>query len=159
MEIPVIPYSSRIPVDPEYLQALGQVVYNFASVLWNFVYLGSLNDPTFVQTSANIDFVEVAKRFESLVEAGDDELMKGLAARFTAATVIRDSLLRCTPITSTEGTQILYGRTNNNPTQWTELGLWKFAQELESLDIDANALYYKLKDQVRGVAGVMVSGS
>ncbi len=58
---------------------------------------------------------------------------------------MREDLIGSIPITANGGAQILDGSLSGKDTKWTEADVWAFAKDLETLDIDANALYYKLK--------------
>ena len=140
----MIPYASRIPVEQSYVQAIGQVVYNFATVEWNMVYLGSLISPSFVNRESGADFETVAREFSLLSETGTIPDTAALSERFTKATARRQALLRSIPITANGGFQEL-NDSKVTENQWTEEAIWAFAKELEDLDIAANALYYKLK--------------
>ena len=138
-------YTDRIPVDPAYTQALGEVVYNFATTAWMIVYLGSLVAPSFVLRESGADFDTIATEFSLLTEIGKHPEFADISARFTAATVRRKELEKSIPITASGGTQELDGSEDNKDHQWSVDEVIAFAKEVETLDIDANALYYKLK--------------
>lgn len=137
----MIPYTSRIPVASSYVQAIGQVVYNLATVEWNMVYLGSLVVPSFVSRAGGAAFEAVASDFSLLSEVGTHPEFRDLSAKFTDAVMRQKDLLRSTPYTADEGVQQLGGAAG----PWPEEKIWAFAKELEDLDIATNALYYKLK--------------
>lgn len=82
-ELYLIPNSSRIPVDSNYLQAVGQVAYNFATVEWNVVYLGSLISPSFLARESGTDFNVVSREFT---------LLSALEGFLTCRILLKDSL-------------------------------------------------------------------
>lgn len=141
----MIQYTDRIPVDSAYSTALGEVVYNFATAAWMIVYLGSLADPSFVSRESGMDFNAVARDFSLISEVGKYPEFADISARFTAATVRRQELESAIPMTAYGDAQELDGSENNKDHQWTTDDVVRFAKELEALDIEANALYYKLK--------------
>jgi hypothetical protein len=141
----MIPYQSRIPIKDSYLQAVGQAFYNFATAEWSIVYLGSLISPSFVTRESGADFGVVDREFSLLCETGKIPECVEISKRFSDASAKRQVLVRSIPITAVDGAQILDGSEAGKDTQWTEEAVWAFANELQTLDIDANALYYKLK--------------
>ena len=141
----MITYTDRIPVDPTYSQALGEVVYNFATTAWMIVYLGSMVAPSFVSRESGADSDTIAAEFALLTDVGKHPEFADISTRFTAANSRRKELERSIPITASGGAQELDGTANNMDHQWTLDEVIGFAKELETLDIDANALYYKLK--------------
>jgi hypothetical protein len=141
----MIQYQSRIPVENSYLQAIGQAFYNFATTEWNIVYLGSLISPSFVTRESGASFGVVAREFSLLCDTGRFPDCVDIANRFAAATVRRQDLVRSIPITAAGGAQILDGSEAEKDTQWTEADVLAFAKDLETLDIDANNLYYRSK--------------
>jgi len=138
-------YVSRIPVDDEYADMLGHVLYNFAYAEWVVVYLGSLIDPSFLRRGAGNDSRAIADAFTTIVQGTKSLDLIALADRFHAAEVKRVEFLRATPITGALGAQILYDSGASPIKQWTLEEVTAYAEELEGLAIDGNALYYKTK--------------
>lgn len=141
----MITYESRIVVGTTYLQALGQVVYNYATVEWNIVYLGSLVAPSFLQGEAGKAFADVVRGFEILSEVEKFPGFSDISRRFSEATRRKDELLKSIPITAAGGSQVLDGKEDGQDKRWGEADVWALANDLQQLDLDSNALYYKLK--------------
>ncbi len=139
----MMPYASRIPVDQSYVQAIGQVMYNFATVEWNIVYLGSLIAPSFVSRESGADFDIVVREFGLLSETGKHPEYAYIAVRFAEMAKRRQDLLKSIPFTASGGAQELGGAQGPDD-QWTEEKVQALAKDLEDLDIEANDLYYKL---------------
>ena len=141
----MIEFSERIPVDPEYAKSLGFAVYNYATLAWMIVYLGSLVDPDFVNQGSTLNFEEIASSFKSLSGTGKYQELPSIAQRFTDLTARRADLERAIPITAYGGAQELDGTRDGKDDQWTIEGVKQFAADLQDLDMEANGLYYKLK--------------
>lgn len=141
----MVQYTDRIPVQQSYAQALGETVYNFATTAWMVVYLGSLVDQNFPSRASGMDFDVIAQEFALLSETGKHPEFAGISERFIQAATRRKDLEKSIPITAYGGIQELDGSENSKDYQWSEENVVGFAKELKSLDIDANALYYKLQ--------------
>ena len=141
----MIEFSERIPVDPEYAKSLGFAIYNYATLAWMVVYLGSLVDPDFVNKESTLKFEEIASNFSSLSDSGGHSEFPSIAQRFNDLTARRADLERAIPITAYGGAQELDGTRNGKDDQWTIDNVKQFAADLQALDLEANALYYKLK--------------
>ena len=138
------PYASRITVADSYLQAIGQVIYNYSATQWNVVYLGSLVVPSFDQI-CNLDHIgSIARDFRLLSGTEKFQEFTDITARFTSLTTQYLDLLHTTPFTATDAEQLL-GSSEAGNRQWTEQDVWKLAEDLQALDIESNALFYKLK--------------
>ena len=138
------PYASRITVADSYLQAIGQVIYNYSATQWNVVYLGTLVAPTFDNT-CNLDEIgSIAREFKLL--SGTDKFPEyvDITTRFTSLTKQYLDLLHTTPFTANDAEQLL-GSSEAGNRQWTEPDVWKLAEDLQTLDLDSNTLFYKLK--------------
>ena len=141
----MVQYTDRIPFEQSYAQALGEAVYNFATAGWMIVYLGSLIDTNFLSRAGVLDFEKIAQDFTLLSEVGKYPEFVEIAKRFSLAVARRQDLEQSVPITAYGGVQELDGSEDSKDYQWTEDNVVSFAKDLETLDIDANALYYKLK--------------
>lgn len=137
------PYTTRIPVADSYLQALGQVIYNFATTQWNVVYLGSLAAPSFVSRGDVDEIGAVARDFNLLSETGRFPEFAAISTRFSEVTKRYMNLLHTTGLTASDGEQLL-GSSDAGNIQWTEADVWTLANDLQTLDIDSNDLFYKL---------------
>ena len=141
----MIEFSERIPVDPEYAKSLGFAIYNYATLAWMIVYLGSLVDPDFVEKESTLKFEEIASNFSSLSDTGKHPEFPSIAQRFNDLTARRADLERAIPITAYGGAQELDGTRSGKDSQWTIDTVKQFADDLQALDLEANALYYKAK--------------
>ncbi len=134
-------YTDRIPVAPEYTQALGEVYYNFAVATWAMVYLISLKSDGYVNLAANVASATLSRDFTVVATATKDIQFIDLSKQYQSAVDTRNELLTSVGITGVAGEQML----SANAKPWPIERLNDFAKQLESLDIAAVGLYYELK--------------
>lgn len=141
-----MPYQSRIPADPDYVQAVGRAFYNFTYLEWVVVW-------TIVKLSAN-GFASVPKGktashiAKSLINAIDQTLPplpKDLRRRlikfhqdYLAAIKTRNKLLHAHPYTAAGGLQQLGGGGH----QWPINAVDSAAMMFEETAIEGNEIFH-----------------
>lgn len=142
--------SLRTLVEPDYLQALGHAIYNFACLEWNIVWLADALKPGYVFTIQNhrktvgriaADFQRLVKKSARRNPTVADELNR-LSETFLRLVKERDRLVHGKPATtSPTGEQCLVYAEDGRSMTWNEAAILDVAQEFEAAATEANALF------------------
>ncbi|GAB3672242.1 hypothetical protein [Salinisphaera aquimarina] len=106
----------RIPVDTEYVNALGLAVYTFARLEWQVAWCSEKIKPGALQkiTSEELTAGKIAKHFANLVrnmpKSGARNELSELAKEFTYLVDQRNEIVHGKPCTAPDGKQRLSSR-------------------------------------------------
>lgn len=137
------PYQSRISVDDTYLEAAGQVLFNYAYVEGVIAYLVDTVVPGYISLTRGRTADEISTDLELSSNIKADEELRAIATRFRALTVRRDALLLALPITRSEDKAQILSTLTDVAEEWDEQKLWSFAEEADALAADSRALLTK----------------
>jgi hypothetical protein len=136
----------RVPVDPEYVDAVGRAFYNFDYMEWIVIWtVVKLSPDGFQNVPDGTSSTRIADTFERTIDTTlpplSDELRKsltGFAENYRKAISSRDSLILAHPFTAAGGMQELggLGRT------WDLALLTEIAKFSEDVAISGNAIFY-----------------
>jgi hypothetical protein len=146
-------YQPRIPVDPDYVSALGRATYNFAYLEWGMVWLAERLQPGYLSTVGNKMAGRIASDFEAIVKSSSisdtsiERRLKELSKTFKGLVVRRNQLVHGAPCTAPGGEQRLRYSGKGTGFEWQESDILTAAQDFETAAIEANALSHggKLK--------------
>lgn len=141
-----MPYSSRIPADQEYLQALGRTFYNFTYLEWVVVWtIVKLSSDGFGSVPRGEPASQIAKAFTNAIENTSPPLSKNLRYRlikfdevYREAIRYRNKLLHAHPYTATTGAPQLTGGGYEWPIEVVD----EAAELFENAAITGNELFH-----------------
>lgn len=137
------PYESRISVDDAYLEAAGQVLFNYAYVEGVVAYLVDTVIPGYINLTRGRTADEIASDLELSSNIKADEELRVIATRFRALTERRDALLLALPVTGSADKAQILSTLTNVAEMWDEQKLWALAQEADTLAADSRNLLAK----------------
>ena len=137
------PYKSRISVEDTYLEAAGQVLFNYAYVEGVIAYLINTVIPGYINLTRGRTADEIASDLELSSNIKVDEELRAIAARFKALTERRDALLLALPVTGSKGDFQILSTLTDVAEEWNEQKLWSLAQEADALAADSRDLLTK----------------
>jgi len=135
----------RIPVDPEYAQALGRAAYCFAYCEWAAVWCAERLQDGYIGTIEEEKKTagRIARELQCRAnEANEAALRKELAEaadRFKNLTDERNDLFHAKPCTAEDGAQRLSGRTG----KWTPEDIRDFANRVALCAITLNGILHE----------------
>jgi hypothetical protein len=147
-------YAPRIPVDPNYVQALGRAFYNFTYLEWGIIWrIVKLSDDGFtsVPTGKSASSIAtallraVAKTTPPLSETLRKSLVKH-HEKYLAAIRVRNKLLHGHPYTAPDGSQQIGGGGH----EWTTDKIDEAAKSFEDIAIEGNAIFHGQLKAERG---------
>lgn len=142
-----MPYHSRIPADPEYLQALGRAAYNFAYLEWVVIWIivklspdgfGSVPKGEPSSKIATALARAVAQTRPALTASLRKRLVKEVEHPFREAIKRRNKLLHAHPYTAKAGNQQLGG----GGIEWPMAEVDSAARMFEEAAIACNSLFH-----------------
>ena len=139
-------YHSRIPADPEYLQALGRAVYNFTYFEWSVVWtIVKLSGDGFDNVPKGKPASEIAKALKSAIEKTTPPLSDALRRQlvkidesYRVAIRRRNKLFHAHPYTATDGNQQLGG----GGVEWPMTEVDSAAKMFEEAAIASNGVFH-----------------
>ncbi|MXY66532.1 MAG: hypothetical protein F4206_11305 [Gammaproteobacteria bacterium] len=139
--------SERIPVQEDYLSALGRATYNFSYLEWGIIWLTETLQPGFLQVSSTMTAGKIAERFSSVVEELDDtepdkHRLKKLAKDFSDLVPIRNSLIHGNPYTALSGEQRLLYDGRHGRKDWTIDSMRNFSSRTATASIEAGEILH-----------------
>ena len=139
--------AERIPVEDEYLRALGRAAYNFAYLEWGIIWLAETIKPGSLRKLPKLTAGKIARRFKRAVEAvpesdPDKTPLLTLASRFEALAKDRDRLLHGTPHTASGGEQRLKYGGRHGVKDWTVDKIIDFAGEVATTALDSSKIFH-----------------
>ena len=134
------PYDLQIPVDPDYLEAAGEALYNFAYAEGIIVYLVNSLIPKYITLTRGRTAGEIANDLKLASAVEPKAEVTAVAEEFAALAQRRDSLLLAMPITSKDNTQLLSTLGNTSSENWDIETLWKFAEDAQNVALTAQKL-------------------
>ena len=141
------PYESRIPVDDTYLEAAGQVLFNYAYTEGVIAYLTNTVIPGYINLTRSRTADEIATDLELASNINADEELRTISARFKTLTTSRDALLLALPVTGSKDKAQILSTLTNTAEEWDEQKLWALAQEADILAVDSRDLLTKRTGQ------------
>jgi hypothetical protein len=140
-------YTPRIPVEDEYLSALGRATYNFTYLEWGIVWLTETLDPGFLRRVRSLTAGQIAREFQKQVKLADPSVadkkrLSALASTFESLTGERNALLHGNPYTANGGEQRLLYNGKHGRRDWTIPGIVEAARSFEEAAIEAGQLLH-----------------
>ena len=134
------PYDLLIPVEPEYLEAAGEALYNFAYAEGIIVSLVNSLVPGYITLTRGRTADEIANdlKLASAIEPRAE--VTAVAGEFSALAQRRDSLLESMPVTGKDGAQLLSTLGETSSQDWNTGTLWKFAEDAQNVALTAQKL-------------------
>lgn len=137
------PYESRISVADTYLEAAGQVLFNYAYVEGVVAYLVDSVIPGYINLTRGRTADEITTDLELSSNIKADEELRAIATRFKALTGRRDALLLALPVTGTKDKAQILSTLTSVAEDWDEQKLWSLAQDADTLAADSRDLLAK----------------
>lgn len=139
-------HPSRIPADPDYLHALGRVIYNFAYFEWSVIWtIVKLSDDGFRSVPKGKTAAEIAKALTKAIENTKPPLSAGLRRQlvkidqsYRAAIKQRNKLIHAHPYTAQGGRQQLGG----GGVEWPMAEVDSAALFFEEAAVACNQVFY-----------------
>ncbi len=138
----------RIPVDDDYLVALGRATYNFAYLEWGIIWLADTLQPEFLHNAEGKTAGQIAEEFCSIVKGLDNAdrdkvQLQRIADDFHKIIADRNSLMHSNPYTAypDEEQRLLY---SNKPRRedWTIEKMKDFSCRTADMSIKAGELLH-----------------
>ncbi|MBB5060677.1 hypothetical protein HDF16_005413 [Granulicella aggregans] len=139
------PYTLRIPVEEDYLEAAGEAFYNFAYAEGVIAYLVNSLIPGYITLTRGRTADEIARDLKLASSVKPNADIDSVAEAFSSLVAKRDSLLLARPITSKDDGQILSSLGDSVAHSWVIDDLWKFAEEAQDVALDAQKLIVPAK--------------
>lgn len=139
--------AERIPVDDDYLRALGRATYNFAYLEWGLVWLTETVESGFLNEVRKPTAGQIANRFSQAVGglADDDPnklALQSLASSFTQLVEDRNRLMHGNPFTVEGGKQCLLYDGRHGRKDWTIRLIDEFSEQTATANIEASRLLH-----------------
>jgi hypothetical protein len=139
--------SERIPVNDQYLHALGRAAYNFAYLEWGIVWLTETIQFGFLNEVRNLTAGQIANRFSQAADglADDDpnkSALQSLAHSFSDLVEERNRLMHGNPFTAEGGEQRLLYDGRHGRKDWTVALIDKFSEQTAIASIEAGRLLH-----------------
>lgn len=140
-------YIPRIPVEDEYLIALGRATYNFTYLEWGIVWLTEILNPGFLARAESMTAGQIAREFEQQVDKLDENIqdknyLNQLASTFLNLKNKRNELLHGNPYTAENGEQRLLYSSASTRQDWTISEIVEVARSFEDAAIKAGSLLH-----------------
>jgi len=139
-------------VEPSYLQAIGQFVWNFALLEWDVVYIVvKLNNDEWTKTRLNSTSGDISKALARSIEEQAARLptayvirLRAFAKHYEADILERNGLLHVHPYTASDGAQQLGGEDRKKVLrEWTLERLREHAELFKVHQREGNALLHE----------------
>lgn len=145
----------RIPVDDDYLTALGRAVYHFSYLEWGIVWLCERYSPGFISRVRGMTAGEIAREFSSTVSMLSEETalqaaLESHAAAFKSLVEVRNQLVHATPHTAEDGDQQLGYTGKRSSKDWPIEAVDDSARQFETLAIAVNETFHRTGITVQG---------
>ena len=134
------PYKSGISVEESYLEAAGQVLFNYAYVEGVVAYLVDTVIPGYINLTRGRTADEITTDLELSSNIKADEELRAIAARFKLLTERRDALLLALPVTGSQDQAQILSTLTSVAEEWDEQKLWSLAQDADTLAVDSREL-------------------
>lgn len=139
--------AERIPVDDDYLLALGRAAYNFAYLEWGIVWLTETIKVGFLNEVRQLTAGQIANRFSQAVgNLADDDpnklALRSLAWSFTYLVEDRNSLMHANPFTAKGVEQRLLYDGRQGRKDWTIQLIDEFSDQTATASIEAGRLLH-----------------
>lgn len=139
--------AERIPVDDQYLRALGRAAYNFAYLEWGIVWLAECINAGFLNEVRYLTAGQIATRFEEAVvklrdEHPDRVVLQLLALSFGELVDERNRLMHGNPHTAAGGEQRLLYDGKHGRIDWTAQLIDGFSDQTATASIEASRLLH-----------------
>lgn len=139
--------ADRIPVDEQYLRALGRATYNFAYLERGIIWLGEIIQPGFLETSKKRTARKIAKKFRTAVGKRPNDTMDlqaiiDLASSFEKIVMDCNRLMHGNPFTAKGGSQWLRYDGRHGLKTWTPELICEFASQSAKAGIEASRLLH-----------------
>ena len=139
--------AERIPVDDDYLRALGRAAYNFAYLEWGIVWLTEIIKFGFLSEVRQLTAGQIANRFSQAVsKLADDDANKLslqlLASSFADLVEDRNRLMHGNPFTAEGGEQRLLYDGRHGRKDWTIRLIDEFSEQTATASIEAGRLLH-----------------
>lgn len=146
-------YKSRIPADPEYVQALGTAFYNFTSLEWVVIWtIVKLSADGYESVPKQKTASHIAKALIRAIDTTTPALPSSLRRElvkfhqnYLKAIRQRNKLLHAHPYTEADGTQRLMG----GGSQWSIEEVEAAAKLFEDACIEGNEIFHGALARVR----------
>ena len=146
-------YTSRIPVEPSYLEAVGRAFYNFVYLEWVVVWtIVKLNSNGFGSVPKGKSASYIAKALIKAINTTVPPLPKFLRIKlvkfhesYGLAIKTRNKLLHAHPYTAQGGLQ----RLRSGPMDWPVEAVYDAARQFEDAAIAGNSLFHGELNKVR----------
>ena len=146
--------TTRIPMNKEYIEALGKAVYSFAYYEWTIIYIIEQFDTGYVglysRSKTPITSGNVFRQFEKILIGNNDPMLNKCKNTFKELKDERNALIHWHPCTSKDGRQVLNYQAsidkNIHDLQWDIEILNEFVLKISDAEIEAsNILHNVLK--------------
>ncbi len=139
--------SEQIPVEDDYLRALGRATYNFAYLECGIVWLTETMQKDFLNQASTLTAGQIGKRFSSEVENLDDDApdkvrLRSLACDFKQIVIDRNKLMHGNPHTAQTDEQRLWYDGKHGCMDWTIDAMTQFATRTATASIEAGNLLH-----------------
>jgi len=133
---------SRVPVEPEYVAAVGLATYAFARLEWDAIWCFEKIDPQAMVRLSGETAGTIARQFvaevKKMVASPDQRLLLAAAEDFRKLVQTRNGIMHGKPATDTDGGQRLF----RDGVAWTVESLNAAADEFTECSIRLNDLLY-----------------
>lgn len=142
-QCPKMDYQFRIPVDEQYLLAIGRATYNFTYLEKVIVdIIAKIGNSEHNSIPAKATAGTICKRLEQLIPTSDPHIRSELVSIHSsfknAIDINRNKLLHAHPYTSIDGEQQI----GYPDKEWTVELIYQVAKEFELIAIESSKLYY-----------------
>jgi hypothetical protein len=139
----------RIPVSPEYANALGYAVYCFCYLEWGAIWIIERFDAKYIHKIQKKTAGQVAKHLSTLatkatgLEESTHERLIAFATLFTELAERRNSLVHGKPFTGENGEQRLSYVGKAAKVDWTLAEINSLTKQFEAASIEAGELFHE----------------
>ena len=143
--------SERIPVDEEYLRALGRATYNFVYLEWSIICLTETLQKGFVKKASPKTARDISNSFCNEVKLLDDTRsfkvpLQALAGEFSQIVIERNCLMHANPYTAKTGEQRMRYDGPHGHRDWTIELMTEFSGRTAAAAREAGNLLHNMPD-------------
>lgn len=132
----------RVPVEPEYVSALGLATYAFALLEWNAIWCFERISPGAIQKLSHKTAGTMARAFvdeiKNMVTSPDQQILLAAALDFIDLVQIRNAIMHGKPGTDLDSGQRLF----RDSVAWTVASLNDASDKFTACSLRLNALLY-----------------
>lgn len=135
-----MPPRNQIPVENDYLLALGRAAYNFAYLEWGIIHLADQYTQGFLELSHTLTAGQISRQFGEIVIRMPDDFeqkteVEEVATQFGSLVVNRNKLMHGNPFSADGGEQRLTYAGRHGPKDWTIEEINTFSDQTAELSI------------------------